>query len=211
MARPALAKRASSGHRPDLRHRHVKAMLTAQIHLTLPPWVLSEIDEHERHTSDAAQVQLAIHLAARNVETRSGGPFGAAIFNEDGRLVSVGVNRVVPMHCSIAHAEMMAFMSAQRRLGFFRLNDSGLKYTLATSAQPCSMCYGASIWAGIDRMLIAARASDVESLAGFDEGPLPADWQGALRERGIEVITDVQRDAACAVLAKYRDLGGAQY
>jgi tRNA(Arg) A34 adenosine deaminase TadA len=106
---------------------------------------------------------------------------------------------------------MMAFMTAQARLGFFRLNESGLKYTLATSAQPCSMCYGATIWAGVDRLLIAARATDVESLAGFDEGPLPADWKGELERRGIEVITDVEREAACAVLAAYRDGGGAEY
>ncbi|MCU0754357.1 MAG: nucleoside deaminase [Xanthomonadales bacterium] len=186
-------------------------MLFHQVHLTLPPWVHQAVDAEQLYATDAERIGLAIRLSQLNVERRSGGPFGAAIFNEDGRLVSVGVNRVVPHHCSVAHAEMMAFMTAQARLGFFRLNESGRQYTLATSAQPCSMCYGATIWAGIDRLLIAARASDVETLAGFDEGPLPADWSGELQRRGIEVITDLERDAACAVLAAYRDGGGAEY
>ena len=128
----------------------------------------------------------------------------------------IGVNRVLPQSCSVAHAEMMAFMLAQHRLQRARLNenDDGSRWgpvTLATSSQPCCQCYGASIWAGIDRMLIGARSGDVESLTEFDEGPLPADWTGALRERGIEVVTDVLRDDARAVLRDYGQLGGPSY
>lgn len=186
-------------------------VIYAQVHLTLPAWIHQVIDSDRRYPDDAARMALAIELARWNVERRSGGPFGAAIYTEDGRLVSVGVNRVVPMHCSVAHAEMMAFMTAQARLGQYRLNEAGLKFTLATSAQPCAMCYGATIWAGIDRMLIAARADDVERLAGFDEGPLPADWVAPLERRGIEVVRDLMREEACAVLARYRELEGVRY
>src|SRR3546814_1748117 len=80
----------------------------------------------------------------------------------------------------------MAYMLAQQRLQRARLNrdDAGNpdgRYTLATSAQPCCQCYGATIWAGIDRLLIGARAQDVMELTEFDEGPLPADWVGELR------------------------------
>ena len=92
--------------------------------------------------------------------------------------------------------------------------DDGSRWgpvTLATSSQPCCQCYGASIWAGIDRMLIGARSGDVESLTEFDEGPLPADWIGALRERGIEVVADVLREDACAVLRDYGLSGGPSY
>jgi tRNA(Arg) A34 adenosine deaminase TadA len=73
------------------------------------------------------------------------------------------------------------------------------------------MCYGASFWAGIDEILIGARASDVMELTEFDEGPLPADWIGELERRGIAVHRDVLRDAAREVLARYSREGGTGY
>lgn len=186
-------------------------MIYRQLHLTLPNW-LDQWDElPQQLDNDQAMVELAVELSRRNVQAGSGGPFGAVIVDGEGRLLSVGVNRVVPQNCSVAHAEMMAFMTAQQRLQSFRLNADGRRITLATSSQPCSMCFGASIWAGLDRMLIGARASDVEALTEFDEGPLPADWAGELRRRGIEVVTDVAREAACKVLADYGSGGGARY
>ena len=82
---------------------------------------------------------------------------------------------------------------------------------LATSAQPCCQCYGATVWAGIDELLIGARSQDVEELTEFDEGPLPADWIGELEKRGITVKRDILRDAARAVFQRYRELGGDGY
>jgi tRNA(Arg) A34 adenosine deaminase TadA len=185
--------------------------LPAQLHITLPVWVM-ELDVAGRDfTTDDAKVAFAIELSRHNVERQSGGPFGAAVFSPQHQLVAVGVNRVVRQSCSVAHAEMMAYMLAQQRLQQFRLNALGGPVTLATSAQPCCQCYGATMWAGIDRLLIGARSEDVEALTEFDEGPLPADWAGELARRGIEVVRDVQRDAACAVLKTYGELGGPNY
>lgn len=186
-------------------------MIYSQIHLTLPSWVLQEIDVSAIYSDAEARMALAIYLARRNVELQTGGPFGAVVFNEEGRVVSVGVNRVVIENCSLAHAETMAFMTAQTRLQKFRLNMDGGKYILATSAQPCCQCYGAAIWAGIDEILIGARSEDVHELTEFDEGPLPADWAGELQKRGIIVKRDVLRENARAVLAYYRDQGGLRY
>ena len=190
-------------------------MLPLQQHLTLPAWV-HDFDFAERYPGDEAKVALAIELSRHNIESRSGGPFGAAVFAPDDRLIAVGVNRVLPQNCSVAHAEMMAFMLAQQRMQRARLNlnDDGSRYapiTLATSAQPCCQCYGASIWAGIDRLLIGARSEDVESLTEFDEGPLPADWIGELERRGIAVTRDVLRQDARAVLRAYGESGGERY
>ena len=187
-------------------------MLPAQIHLTLPTWV-HDLDTGlagRAFPDDDSKIALAIELSARNVDS-GGGPFGAAVFVGD-RLLAVGVNRVVPQACSVAHAEMMAFMAAQQRLQQFRLNaGTDQPVTLATSAQPCCQCYGASVWAGIDALLIGARASDVEELTRFDEGPLPADWVGELERRGIAVRRDIQREQARAVLARYSAGGGIDY
>lgn len=191
-------------------------MLYAQIHLTLPAWVHEAVDTDRGYPGDIAKVDLAIELSRRNIDARSGGPFGAAVFGTDDRIIAVGVNRVLPQSCSLAHAETMAYMLAQQRTQRARLNEvePGVKagpVTLATSAQPCCQCYGATFWAGIDRLLIGARSEDVEALTEFDEGPLPDDWIGELQRRGIEVIRDLQRDDARAVLRDYGRLGGPDY
>jgi len=186
-------------------------MLPAQLHLTLPLWLRDTIDDTRVYADDESRVALAIELARGNVENRSGGPFGAAVFTSEGRLVSVGVNRVIAQNCSVAHAEIMAYVLAQQRLQRFRLNEGGGKFVLATSAQPCCQCYGATIWAGIDELLIGARSADVEELTEFDEGPLPADWIGELEKRGVRVKRDILRERGREVLASYRALGGGAY
>ena len=189
-------------------------MLHAQVQLTLPAWIHGHVDIGRAYPGDEAKVALAIELSRMNVDAGSGGPFGAAVFNaDDDCIVSVGVNRVLPQNCSVAHAETMAYM---QQLGRARLNrdlDDNVvgRFVLATSAQPCCQCYGATVWAGIDRLLIGARSEDVEALTPFDEGPLPADWTGELRRRGIEVVRDIHRDAACDVLRSYGESNAGRY
>ena len=190
--------------------------LPERIELTLPDWVRSAVDGAGAVGGDEAKVALAIELSRRNVDAGSGGPFGAVVFGPDDRVVAAGVNRVMPHGCSLAHAETMAYMLAQQRLGRVRLNrdedDRPLgPYVLATSAQPCCQCYGATVWAGIDRLLIGARSADVEELTEFDEGPLPQDWVGALERRGIAVVRDILRDDARSVLRAYGEGGGERY
>jgi tRNA(Arg) A34 adenosine deaminase TadA len=191
-------------------------MLYAQVHLTLPAWVHESIDSTRAYTGDEDKVALAIELSRHNVEAGSGGPFGAALFGPDDRIIAIGVNRVLPHSCSLAHAETMAYMLGQQRTQRARLNEDGAgnrigPITLATSSQPCCQCYGATIWAGIDRLLIGARSDDVEELTEFDEGPLPADWIGELERRGIVVTRDLCREDARAVLRAYGESGGERY
>ncbi|NLA68799.1 MAG: nucleoside deaminase [Gammaproteobacteria bacterium] len=190
--------------------------LPAHVRLQLPDWVAGTIEPGRAFPTDADKVGLAIALASRNVEAGTGGPFGAALFGPDDRVVAAGVNVVLPQSTSLAHAENMAYMLAQQALGRARLNvDADGRpcgpYTLATSAQPCCQCYGATIWAGVDRLLIGARASDVHELTEFDEGPLPGDWPGELARRGIALVRDIARDEARAVLAAYGSRGGQRY
>ena len=191
-------------------------MLYAQLHLTLPAWVHDAVDTTRPYPGDEDKVALAIELSRRNIDARTGGPFGAAVFGPDDRVIAVGVNRVLPHSCSLAHAETMAYMLAQQRTQRVRLNEvapgeGAGPVVLATSAQPCCQCYGATFWAGIDALLIGARSEDVMRLTEFDEGPLPEDWVGELERRGIAVNRDLHREAACAVLRDYGALGGAFY
>ena len=203
--------RGASAAPPMLRFAAMHGEDTTTIELSLPPWLADITGSGRVFTDDDARVAFAIDLARHNLENGGGGPFGAAVFDAAGKLVSVGVNQVVAQRCSLAHAEILALGSAQRHLQRFRLNENGGRYTLATSAQPCCQCFGALIWAGIDALLVGARGEDVESLTEFDEGPLPPDWIAQLQRRGIRVALDLHRDEAREVLAEYTRRGGIPY
>jgi len=157
-------------------------------------------------------MRLVIEFAGLNVQQGTGGPFGAAIFDmDDGRLIAAGVNRVVPLNSSAAHAEMLAIAGAQQKLGSFDLGASGLPYCeMVSSCEPCAMCFGALPWSGIRQLVCGAKAEDALRI-GFDEGPRHPDWIGELEARGIRVLTGVCRNKAAAVLAGYRAGGGLIY
>jgi tRNA(Arg) A34 adenosine deaminase TadA len=72
------------------------------------------------------------------------------------------------------------------------------------------MCYGALPWSGISRLACGARDADARAV-GFDEGPKLDDWIEQLNARGIDVVRDVLRGDAVAVLHDYAASGGTIY
>jgi tRNA(Arg) A34 adenosine deaminase TadA len=183
-----------------------------ELTLCLPPWLRDLArQENKRFESVEARMGFVIGLARQNIEHRTGGPFGAAVFEADtGRLISVGVNLVETAHCSMAHAEMLALALAQQALGTYDLGSGETVFELVTTAEPCAMCLGAIPWSGVRRVVCGACGADAGAI-GFDEGAKPADWVGELRRRGIEVVCDVLREEARAVLQEYAALGGHIY
>jgi tRNA(Arg) A34 adenosine deaminase TadA len=156
------------------------------------------------------RMRLAIELSHLNVQYHSGGPFGAAVFdNQNGKLLSVGVNVVIASRCSITHAEMIAIALAQQALATHNPASKGT-FQLVSSCQPCAMCLGAIGWSGIKSLVCGARGQDAEAV-GFDEGAKPADWVKELRTRGIEVTLDILRAEAKAVLDAYQSADGIIY
>jgi tRNA(Arg) A34 adenosine deaminase TadA len=177
-----------------------------------PAWVADVVDYDRAYESDAAKMRLAIALSRENVERGTGGPFGAAVFERDtGRLVAVGMNSVVRLGNSVLHGEMMAFMMAQRVVGAFSLSLPGLPvHELFTSCEPCAMCLGAALWSGVRRLAYGAGRDDALRI-DFEEGPVfPASYE-YLEERGIEIVRDLLRDEARAVLELYRARNGTIY
>ena len=178
--------------------------LIKQKNITLPHW-LDELELESSYPTDEDKARLAIVLAFLNIKHGTGGPFGAAVFDDTtGKLISLGVNIVVDSNCSASHAEIMAIMMAQEKLKQYRLNLDEKRYVLATSAQPCAMCFGALLWSGLAKLIISASRNDVIGLTGFDEGPIPADWISEYKSRGIDVVQGILQDEACDVLKSYR-------
>src|SRR5690606_39000528 len=97
--------RVSPGHgQVDTLHAPAspkRTMLHAQVHLTLPVWIHDAVDPSAVFATDEEKVALAIELSRRNVQARSGGPFGAVVFGPDHRVIACGVNRVVPHTTSL--------------------------------------------------------------------------------------------------------------
>jgi tRNA(Arg) A34 adenosine deaminase TadA len=174
-----------------------------------PPWVAEVVDAGRAYTSDEERMRLAIRLARENVERRTGGPFGAAVFEAaTGKLVSVGVNCVVPANNSVLHAEVMAVMLAQRRVGSFSLADAGCE--LFASCDPCAMCLGATLWSGVRRLVCGADRTDAAAI-GFEEGPVFPESYSYLERCGINLVRGFLAAEARDVLALYRDQGGVVY
>ncbi len=183
------------------------------LELRLPAWTAGEAERDRRYPGDRKKMEVAVRLAELNIRHGTGGPFGAAVFEEPGgRLISIGVNAVLANRSSLAHAEIMALGFAERRLRIHRLNErSGRTYVLASSAQPCAMCLGAILWAGVQTVLFAATKADVEALTGFDEGPLPKNWKQEFERRRISIRAGILRREACRALRAYREQGGLCY
>lgn len=182
-----------------------------EVELRLPNWIEEMISDRAYET-DEDRMRLAVTLARENVRRGTGGPFGAAVFErETGRLLAPGVNLVTSAGCSVFHAEVVAIMIAQRVIGSFDLGGSDLPdYELIASVEPCVMCFGATTWSGVRRLVCGARDEDAREI-GFDEGAKLPDWPSALEERGIAVERDVLRDESVSVLREYAEMGGEIY
>jgi tRNA(Arg) A34 adenosine deaminase TadA len=182
------------------------------VHVDHPAWVAGLVERGRIYQGDEAKMRLAIALSRANVEHDTGGPFGAAIFErESGRLVAVGMNSVVRLGNCTLHGEMVAFMMAQHAVGSFSLAGPGLpEHELFTSCEPCAMCLGATLWSGVRRVVCGAGREDASRLS-FEEGPVFPSSYRYLEDRGIEIVHDVLRDEARAVLELYRAKNGPIY
>lgn len=182
--------------------------------LSLPGWASDELAKLPTHMPTIEERMAAVIRFSRlNFERGTGGPFSAGVFERDtGKLIVIGVNRVVPHNCSSAHAEVMTLSVAQHMLGTFDLGGSGLPaHQLVVNWRPCAMCYGAVLWSGVRSLVIAGDGPELETITGFDEGPVHPQWDEELRRRGVEVQQDVLREEAIAVFRDFAASGALVY
>lgn len=181
------------------------AALATGFSAALPEWVLPFVAGYDTPTSTSEERMALVHaLADRNHVAGNGGPFAAVVADSStGEIVSVGVNVVLSSGLSSAHAEVTAISLAQAALGSWDLAATRPGLELVVNWRPCAMCFGAVLWSGVQRLVIAGDGPDLERLTGFDEGPVVADWAEQLHRRGIAVEQDVLRDGAIATYTAY--------
>lgn len=97
---------------------------------------------------DLAAMRLALQVAASDP---SEVPVGAVILR-DGQVIASAHNEQFARDDALAHAEMLAIHRAAERLGRAGLGDCTLYVTL----EPCPMCAGAIMLAGLKRCVFAA-------------------------------------------------------
>ncbi|QHC56861.1 nucleoside deaminase [Rathayibacter tanaceti] len=181
--------------------------LATRYEIALPAWIADAIRDVPEVLATAEERMALVHaLADRNFREGNGGPFAAIVVERDsGRLVSVGVNVVLASGVSSGHAEVTALGLAQTSLGTWDLGGEGLPaHELVVNWRPCVQCYGATLWSGVRRLVVAGSGPELEEISTFDEGPMREDWAAQFEERGIEVVDGVLRDEALSVFRAYR-------
>jgi len=185
--------------------------LPSSLTVALPDWAEAGVAlaAYDPNSGDEGRMRLVLALTRANVERQSGGPFGAAVFDATGGLVSVGLNSVVRLGNSLLHAEVMALMLAQARVGTWALLEKG-DFTLVSSCAPCAMCLGAVHWSGVKRVVCAATRRDATAL-GFDEGPVFPESYRYMEERGVVFVQGLLADEARDILSEYLASGAPLY
>lgn len=101
-------------------------------------------------------MELAIKRARETMNEGKGGPFGAAIVDKNGEIISVASNMVLGKNDPTAHAEIEAIREACKKLNTYDLSGC----TLYATGYPCPMCLSAIIWANIKDVYYATELED---------------------------------------------------
>lgn len=185
------------------------AVSEQQPKITLPAWILNLELGDTLAADPEGKMRIALTVLERQIDAKTGGPFAALVYDlETHRLVSVGVNRVIPCNDPTAHAEIVATRYATTAAKNFQFSG---QFGMVTTAQMCGMCCTHMLWAGYGEVIIGARASDTEGITGFDEGVIAPDWKEQLEARGVRVITDICREQVCEQFHRYVEKGGFIY
>ena len=125
-------------------------------------------------------------------------PFGSVVV-QDGEVIGRGHNIVNSTLDPTAHAEVMAIRNATASLKISRLSGG----TLYTSCDPCPMCCGATMFSGIERLVIGARSAKLAEIRGESPRTYSAENLAGQMHMKLEVIRGVLQTEAEEVLAEY--------
>ncbi|MDE7398546.1 MAG: nucleoside deaminase [Oscillospiraceae bacterium] len=142
-------------------------------------------------TFDEEMMERALALAKTAAE-HGEIPVGALVVNAKGEIIGEGYNRREELQSPIAHAEIIAIESSAKKIGSRRLTDCTLYVTL----EPCPMCAGAIMNAGLKRLVYGAFDEKNGACASvvtlFDEKftHVPMVRSRILEQRCGDILTD---------------------
>lgn len=145
--------------------------------------------------TDEEYMEKALELA-REAASRGEIPVGAVVVDKEGKIIGEGFNRREELQSPTAHAEVLAIEQAAKTLKNRRLSGCTLYVTL----EPCPMCAGAVMNAGLKRLVYGAfddkngACASVATL--FDEKftHIPMVRSRVLKERCGEILSEFFKD-----------------
>ncbi len=145
-------------------------------------------------------MRSVIRRALRNVRRNPKAKFAACIVKGP-RVIAFGHNTTSVDHDIVAHAEINAIRSASKKLGLEH-HGSLLGFTLYSTCEPCSMCFAASKYAGIKKIVYGISLNDLSKL---DAGKKPSPPQKYRRytKEGVEMVAGVLRRECLGVFGFY--------
>lgn len=145
--------------------------------------------------TDEEYMEKALELA-REAASRGEIPVGAIVVDKNGKIIGEGFNRREEFQSPTAHAEVLAIEQAAKTLKNRRLLDCTLYVTL----EPCPMCAGAVMNAGLKRLVYGAfddkNGACASVAALFDEKftHIPMVRSRVLKERCGEILSEFFKD-----------------
>ena len=146
-----------------------------------------------------AFMQAALEEAYAGIEAGDGGPFGTVIVR-DGEIVGRGHNRVVVNQDPTCHGEMEAIRDACKNLRTFDL--SGCE--LYTTAEPCPMCLGATLWANIPVVYYGCTREDSDEIGFRDE----VFYEYLAGENDLLTVSGFERESCLELFEAYTEIEG---
>ncbi len=96
------------------------------------------------------------------VEAKKGDlPYGAVLV-KDGEIVMRGYNTAQTDNDVSAHGEINVLRAMTQKIGYSP--DSLKDHTLYTTCEPCPMCAGACVWAGVSHIVFGASTEQLISI-----------------------------------------------
>ena len=145
--------------------------------------------------TDEEYMEKALELAQK-AASRGEIPVGAIVVDKNGAIIGEGFNRREELQSPTAHAEVLAIEQAAKTLHNRRLSNCTLYVTL----EPCPMCAGAVMNAGLKRLVYGAfddkngACASVATL--FDEKftHIPMVRSRVLKDRCGEILSEFFKD-----------------
>lgn len=120
---------------------------------------------HQTKFSGEDLMHRAIQLAEENYKRGQGGPYGAVIADENGKILGEGVNGIMARSDPTAHAEVMAIRKAAEKLGRSNLEDC----VLYLSSEPTMMGKALILSVGIPKVYIGLNHEEIKAARQSEE------------------------------------------
>ena len=149
------------------------------------------------------EIMLELYRRMREGETGENLSL-ASVLDAEGEEISREGDSVNDSVSSHAHAAMKAIQAAEDKLEKHDLTNDRL--TLYTTVEPCAMCAGGIVQAGIRRVVYGVSAAKYAKATGkaVDRNP---NWRKALESHGIEVTGPVEESKGEETLMQLREKG----